>query len=130
MKPIVTPKYDIGFQVTGCNSQLLEMLEPWCSTMLIDDEMQVLTSYYLDGEQKNTTIDLSSKIKSTPFEGSLENDIIIKIDKSTFTSQDFQLMQQLPQIIKDSGEVGEFELGNLKIKINSLEEYQNDLINL
>ena len=55
-------------------------------------------------------------------------DIIITIDGNTFTQQDFQIIQQLNAIIKDSGEVGEFELGNLKIKINSLKEYQNELI--
>ena len=130
MKPIIDPKYDIGFEVTGCNSQLLEILEPWCSTLLIDDEMQVLTSHYLDKEQPNTTIDLSQKIKSTPFDGLLKNDIVVKIDRNRFTEEDFQLIQQLPQIIKDSGEIGKFELGNLKITINSLTEYQNDLIHL
>lgn len=57
-------------------------------------------------------------------------DIIVEIDKNTFTQQDFQIIQQLNDIIKDSGEIGEFTLGNLKITINSLKEYQNDLIKL
>jgi hypothetical protein len=69
MKPIVPPKYDIGFKINGGNSQLLEALEPWCSTILnLDDEMQVITTHYLDKEQKNTIINLSKKIKSTPFD--------------------------------------------------------------
>jgi glycosyltransferase involved in cell wall biosynthesis len=55
-------------------------------------------------------------------------DIIVEIDRKTFTQQDFQIIQQLNDIIKDSGEIGEFELGNLKIKITTLNEYQNDLI--
>jgi len=55
-------------------------------------------------------------------------DIIVEIDGNNFTQQDFQIIQQLNDIIKDSGEIGEFELGNLKIEINSLTEYQNDLI--
>jgi len=127
MKPIVPPKYDIGFKVTTCNEQLLTILEPWCSIILIDDEMQVLTTHYLDKEQLNTTIDLKGKIKTTPFQ-TLDNEIIIEIDGNTFTQQDFQIIQQLPEIIKDSGQIGKFELGNLKITINSLNEYQNDLI--
>ena len=57
-------------------------------------------------------------------------DIIVNVDGKTFTQQDFIYIQQLNSIIKDSGEVGEFELGNLKIKINSLDEYQNTLIKL
>jgi len=53
MEPIVNPKYNIGFRVLNCNSQLLELLEPWCSNILIDDEMQVLTSHYWDKDRKS-----------------------------------------------------------------------------
>jgi hypothetical protein len=55
-------------------------------------------------------------------------DIIVTINGDTFNQQDFQYIQQLNDIIKESGEIGEFQLGNLYIKINSLKEYQNDLI--
>ena len=56
--------------------------------------------------------------------------IIVEVDGNTFTQQDFQIIQQLNAIIKDSGEIGKFELGNLKITINSLKEYQNELIKI
>lgn len=125
--PIISPKYDIGFRVKTCNSELLEILEPWCSNILIDDEMQVLTTHYLDKEQKNTLFKLQDRIKSTPFE-SLDNEIIVTIDRKTFTQQDFQIIQQLPEIIKDSGEVGKFQLGNIFIEIIQMNEYQNNLI--
>ena len=129
MKPIIPPKYDIGFQVKGGNSQLLEILEPWCSTILLDDEMQIITSHYLDKEQPNTVINLKNKIKSTPID-SLKNEIIVTIDSTAFNNNDYNVIQQLPQIIKDSGEIGKFELGNLKINISKTTEYQNDLISL
>lgn len=57
-------------------------------------------------------------------------DIIVEVNGNNFTQQDFQYVTQLNEIIKDNGEIGEFELGNLKIKINSLNEYQNDLIKI
>ena len=57
-------------------------------------------------------------------------DIIVEVNGNTFTQQDFQYIQQLNDIIKENNELGEFELGNLKIKVNSLSEYQNDLIYL
>lgn len=129
MKPIVPPKYDIGIKVVNCNSQLLEILEPWCSTILIDDEIQVLTTHYLDKEQHNTKIDLSKRIKTIPFD-ILENDIIIEVDGKTFTQEDFQILQQLNEIIKDSGEIGEFILGNLTITIQNMNEYQTSLIHI
>lgn len=129
MKPIVPPKYDIGFRVIKCNSEFLEFLEPWCDNILIDDEMQVLTSHYVDKEQKNTSFKLNERIKSTPFE-SLNNEIIVTIDRETFTQQDFEIIQQLPLIIKNSGEIGKFQLGNLFISIIQMNEYQNKLIKI
>ena len=57
-------------------------------------------------------------------------DIIVEIDGNTFTQQDFVIIQQLNDIIKDSGSIGEFELGNVRVKINSLKEYQNTLIKI
>jgi len=57
-------------------------------------------------------------------------DIIIETDGNNFTQQDFTTIQQLNDIIKESGEIGSFELGNLKITINSMDEYQNALIKL
>jgi GT2 family glycosyltransferase len=57
-------------------------------------------------------------------------DIIVEVDGNTFTQQDFIIIQQLNDIIKESGETGSFELGNLKITINSMNEYQNTLIKL
>ena len=55
-------------------------------------------------------------------------DVIVEVDGNRFTNDDFNYIQNLNAIVKDSGEIGEFELGNLKIKINSLREYQNELI--
>ena len=91
--------------------------------------MQVLTSFYLDKEQENTIIDLSKKIKITPF-NILENEIIIEIDKNSFTQQDFQIIQQLPEIIKDSGGIGKYQLGNLILEIKTLNEHQDSLVQL
>ena len=129
MKPIVAPKYDIGIKIYGCNLELLSILEPWCSDILIEDEMQVLTSHYIDQEQKNTQTDLSKKIKTAPIQ-TLDNEIIVEVNRATFNNQDFKIIQQLATIIKDSGEIGEFELSNLKVKITQMNEYQNNLINV
>ena len=129
MKPIVPPKYDIGIRVHGCTSELLELLEPWCSTILIDDEMQVLTSHYLDKEQPNTKIDLSKKIKTAPFD-TLENEVVIGIDRATFNQADFEILQQLPMILQMNGSPGKFMLGTMTLNIKALTEYQNTLINL
>jgi len=55
-------------------------------------------------------------------------DIIVEVDGKTFTQEDFNMLVQLNMIVKQSGQIGEFKLGNLKITINSMNEYQNELI--
>ena len=122
MKPIIPPKYNIGIRVENCNAEILPALEPWCDCLCVDIDF----SSYLESEQKNTSIDLSKKINSLDFQCS--NDIIVNINGSTFNNTDFNYIQQLSQIIQNSGSVGEFNLGNLFIKINKLVEYQNKLI--
>ena len=56
------------------------------------------------------------------------DDIIVEIDCNTFTQQDFQYITIINDIIKDSGEIGKFELGNLKITINNIVDYSKELI--
>jgi len=128
MKPIISPKYNIAFRVYNNNLNLLSALEPWCDILYGDGEWWFYKEYSLK-EQPNTLINIENKLKPLEFE--LYEDfegIVVIIDGNTFNQQDFQIIQQLPEIIKDSGEIGEFKLGNLKININSLEEYQNKLI--
>lgn len=126
MLPKVVPKYNIGFVIKNCTYQVLEALEPWCDTIYIQDDMQVLTSHYLDNEQKNTLYNLVERIK--PFDSAKNNDILVEFDGRNITQSSFNIIQQLSEIIKESGEVGEFELDIFKISIKSLKEYQNDLI--
>jgi len=122
MKPIIPPKYNIGFRVTNCNVDMLAALELWCSTISSD------ASYaeWLEEEQKHTILNMLDRIK--PWNSGLNNDIIVEFDASKLTQQSFMIIQQLPEIIHESGEIGEFELDIFKIKIKSLNTYEKDLI--
>jgi len=131
MKPIIPPKYDIGFIINNCNHQLLEALEPWCNTIYVDETNDiVLRDNYIRLEQPNTIVNLHEKV--LPLNNEKNNEILVTVD--TFTQQDFLYIQQLSEILANDNELREeelpceFELGNLKIKINSLKEYQNELI--
>ena len=55
-------------------------------------------------------------------------DIIIEVNGNNFTQEDFQYITMINDIIKDNDEIGEFELGNLKVKINVIKDYSKDLI--
>ena len=129
MKPIIAPKYNIAFVVKNCNLNMLDLLEPWCDRIYIDDEMGVLFAAYYETEHKNTSYDLRKRVLNTKWNDPQgENDIVIEFDAKQLTQQSFNIIEQLAEIIKESGEVGEFELGIYKVTINSLIEYQKDLI--
>lgn len=125
MKPIIPPKYNIAFRIYNNNFDLLAGLEPWCNIMYSDIDY----TQYIGVEQPNTSFNLKNKLKSLhaelydDFEG-----IIVIINGNTFTKDDFQYIQQLSQIIKESGEIGDFQLGNLYITIKDLTTYENELI--
>ena len=123
MKPIVPPKYDIGIIVKNCTSQLLEAIEPWCSTVYTDLEEFVL---YEMKEQPQTSFNLSDRIKY--YDSEKNNEILVEIDGNTFGNEEFGHIQNLSEIIQGSGEIGRFELGNLILEIVQLNTYENDLI--
>lgn len=130
-RPIPSPKYNIAFVVKNCNYNILENLEPWCDRIYIEDEMQVLTTHYMDKEQPNTNFDLSKRVMTIEYNYPIgENDIVVEFNYLQLTPESWSILQQLPNIIHDNGEVGEFELDIFKITINSMIEYQNDLITL
>ena len=127
LKPIVPPKYDVGFVIKNCTEQLLELLEPWCSTIYVDTYVED----YINKEQPNTMYDLNERIYS--IDSNKQNDIEIKFDGNKFDEQSFQIIQQLSEIISnDEGiekdTVGEFDLGIFKITINSTRTYEEGLI--
>ena len=123
LKPIVPPKYDIGFVVKNCNEQILESLEPWCSTIYVD----TFAEDYINREQPNTDFDLSKRIYSIDSEK--QNDIEIRFDGSKFNDKSFQYIQQLSEIFaNDELEVGSFELDIFEIRINKIKTYEKELI--
>jgi len=125
MKPIIPSKYDIGIVLDNNNTQLLHMLEPWCNTIYCGVGVN-LVKQYITNEQPNTIIDLSKKV--LPFNNEKNNEILITIGNK-FDQQDFGYIQQLPEILADSGEPGfHGELGNLTIYVKTMDTYENDLI--
>ena len=135
MKPIVPPKYNIGFILKNCTPQLLETLEPWCSTIYVDEgNTPTIIKNYINLEQPNTSFDLQEKIK--PYDNKKQNDILVTIDGSKFTQQDFQIIQQLSEILANDKQLHEdffveptqFTIENLQITITNLNTYEKDLI--
>ena len=127
--PIINTKYDIGFRVINSNHQLLRVLEPWCSTIYVDESNDiVLRDNYIRLEQPNTSFNLHDRVK--PLDNEKNNEILVTINGNNFTQQDLQAIYQLPNILANSGEPAfHGELGNLTVEIfETMNTYEKDLI--
>jgi|TARA_R110001599_G_scaffold7404_7_gene36275 glycosyltransferase involved in cell wall biosynthesis len=127
MKPIVPPKYDIGFRVANVNEKILNMLEPWCNNISVETGMtDELINEYIKSEQPDTEFNIADKINNI-----VGNDIIVKFDANKLTQYSYQLITELSSILESSEiDIGEFELDIFKFNVNRLETYENELIKL
>lgn len=129
MKPIITPKYDIGFRVRNIDIQKLAILEPLCNNIGIENRFE-LQNEYIKIEQPHTIYNLSDKINDYEYNGfkPLKNEIIIEFDVNRMNEQSFNMLLQIPDIINQSGSQGEFELDIFKVIIKQMNRYENNLI--
>ena len=125
MYPIIPPKYDVGFVVKNCDYNLLKELEPWCSTIYV--EYTGIIESYIKDEQKNTEFDLSDKIKHT-HKNKPSNNIVVSFDAKQLNSNNFQVLVNLSEMLKDSGQLGHMEYDIFTFHIDSLKTYEKDLI--
>jgi hypothetical protein len=128
MHPIIPPKYDVGFVVDNCDTDMLKELEPWCSDIYGDwlGHKGYGVNNYIEEEQKDTQFDLSKKIHSDRIKP--KNNVIVKFDCNELNQDNFQIIVNLSEILQESGDVGEMELGIFKLNIKSLKTYEKDLI--
>ena len=59
-----------------------------------------------------------------------DNDILIEFDAQKLTADNFQVIVNLSEMLKDSGEVGKMEYDIYKFDIKSMKTYERDLINV
>ena len=124
LKPIVPPKYNVGFVITGCREDILYELEPWCSNIYVDSP---LANRYIEKEQTETDFDLRDRVTSLMDEAN--NDIVLEFNAREFNNESFNIITSLSEILaNDELEVGEFELGIFNIKVNKVKTCEKELI--
>ena len=128
MKPIISPVYSIGFELTkSAPIDMIRLLEPYCQYMVVPAREELLQ--YIKEEQPNTDYQLDKKLH-TDIPKNPIYDIKVVFDPTKFTQQSFDILQKLPDIIKDSGSEGDrFELDIFDIWIEQMIEHQKDNIN-
>ena len=99
-------------------------LEPFSSKIYVDTYAQD----YIDKEQPNTLYNLNDRIFSIDVD--VQNDIEVRFDGSKLTNENFQYIQQLPEILANDEELeeGSFELDIFEISINKIKTYEEELI--
>jgi len=147
MKPIVPHKYDIGFVIDGLSTlsvehgvNILQTLEPWCSKVYVDVPETI--DEYINSEQPNTDFDLNERVQhhmilrpdlwtkesGVPEEMQLNHDIVVRFNCFDIDQDSMNVITQLADILDDSGEIGNFELGIFNIEIKSIKYYEKELI--
>ena len=125
MKPIVPPKYNVGFSVINSNEKILNLLEPWCSQIEVDLPEEIIDQY-ISIEQPNTQFELKDRINSGK-----NTDIIVEFDANKLTQYSYNIITELSSVLESSEiEVGEFELDIFKVRVNNVKTYENELIHL
>lgn len=126
--PIVPKKFDIGIIIPQTIEEnqrgLLQMIEPWCTSLYVGPGSEKAVETYIKEEQKNTTYDLSEKIQLMPC--GTDNDVVVSIDTSNF--EDMSIITNLQAIIEGADPDSMYELGPMKIRIRKLEDKVNNLI--
>ena len=128
LKPIISPVYSIGFELTkSAPVDVIRLLEPWCQYLVVPARDEILQ--YIEEEQPNTDYQLDKKLH-TDIPKNPIYDIKVVFDPTKLNQQSFNILQKLPDIIKDSGSEGErFELDIFDIWIEQMVEHQENNIN-
>lgn len=128
--PIITPKYDTCAVLKDVNNlNQLAFFEPWFGKVILDDTN--LIKSYIEQEQHNTSLNLSQRVIYTP-DNLTTSDVYVTINVNVFNQEDFRVIQELGNILHEleqsESPEGEYELGNIHVKVNRLKNITNELI--
>ena len=120
--PIISKKYDIGFVVNNCTQNLLGMLEPWCSTIYTDFNIDP----FITQIQSGTPFDMKKRVKRLTEPKT--NEILVNFDASKLKQENFNTITNLSKIITESGEIGILEHDIFHFEIKALTNFEERLI--
>ena len=115
MMPIVGKRYDIGYVIKNANYPVLNFLEPWSTSVYVDNK-ELLESYF-NQEQPQTLYDLSSRVFHIDKEPT--SDIIIELDALQLTNERASFITKTSDILGQLEEPGEYEYDIFKIRVRN-----------
>ena len=135
MHPIMIPKYNTCLIADNVKSvEQLDNIEPWFCHTAIDSFD--LVAQYLYKEQPNTTLDMSERVSSKESGEYSDYGVKIYIDLHQMTPEDYNNLGKMNLILQEllrsmSLEFnlsGEYQLGNIKVQVDSLDNVIDNLI--
>ena len=131
MHPIIIPKYNTCIIADNVESvEQLDNLEPWFCHTVIDSFD--LVAQYLYREQPNTTLDMSERISSKEMEEYSDYGVKIYIDLHQLTPEEYGTLGKMNLILdelnKSMSYEGDYQLGNIKVHVDSLDNITDSLI--
>ena len=131
MHPIIVPKYNTCLIAdNGESIEQLDNLDPWFCHTVIDSFD--LVAQYLYREQPNTTLDMSERISSKEMEEYSDYGVKIYIDLHQLTPEEYGTLGKMNLILDELNKSmsceGDYQLGNIKVQVDSLDNIIDGLI--
>ncbi len=132
--PIIYPKYNVRAIVKNLNDiNLLKFIEPLVCNVVSDSES--INSQYIQAEQPHTKVDMANRISLGTEQAVLTDfDINVIFDGSTLSNEDINTLRMIGPIVQQlesdqEGDVaGTYELGNIVININKINDISKELV--
>ena len=129
--PIIIPKYNTCLIADNVESvEQLDNLEPWFCHTVIDSFD--LVAQYLYREQPNTTLDMSERISSKEMEEYSDYGVKVYIDLHQLTPEEYGTLGKMNLILDELNKSmsceGDYQLGNIKVHVDSLDNITDSLI--
>jgi glycosyltransferase involved in cell wall biosynthesis len=136
--PIISPVYHKTLVIDGTTTlNHIEFLEPFFNKILINEKNKNVVWEFLQSENLLNCVEPKVECNlDFKFNYYDDNDaflfddtsVVVFLDTQKITNDDVNVITNLNDIVKETNDIGEFEIGNLKVHIKDLKEYQNELI--
>ncbi len=115
MMPIVGNRYNTTFVVHNCNTQLLQLLEPWCDNIYVDCDF----AQYVANEENESMFKITDKVHKIG--DIMQGDVQILFDGTKLNQNNFnQFIKNIPFIIQQTDSIGSFEWDIFQLHILNL----------
>lgn len=136
--PIISPVYHKTLILRGTATlNLIDFFEPFFNKIFIHENLKNIVDEFLESANKLNAIEPSIKCGiNDKFNYYRDGEVLLLnstnvavfIDCDRITNDDVNVITNLNDIVKDTNDIGQFEIGNLKIDIKDLKEKQDELI--